>query len=75
MRRAAVIATLSALALALPAVAETWTAYTTPTDKGIQWSYDSDYSYRDAASGRVVGRPRASIAQLSGMGSPRSAAK
>lgn len=54
MRRAAVIATLSALALALPAVAETWTAYTTPTDKGIQWSYDSDYSYRDAASGRVV---------------------
>ena len=54
MRRAAVIATLSALALALPAAAETWTAYTTPTDKGIQWSYDSDYSYRDAASGRVV---------------------
>ena len=54
MRRAAAIATLSALALALPAAAETWTAYTTPTDKGLQWSYDTDYSYRDAASGRVV---------------------
>lgn len=54
MRRAAAIATLSALALVLPAAAETWTAYTTPTYKGLQWSYDTDYSYRDAASGRVV---------------------
>ena len=54
MRRAPVIAALSALALALPAAAETWTAYTEPTDKGLQWSFDGDYSYRDAASGRIV---------------------
>ncbi|MCE2987183.1 MAG: hypothetical protein LW830_04945 [Phenylobacterium sp.] len=54
MRRAPVIAALSALALALPAVAETWTPYTEPTDTGLQWSYDADYSYRDAGSGRIV---------------------
>ena len=54
MRRAPVIAALSALALTLPAVAETWTPYTEPTDKGLQWSFDRDYSYRDAASGRIV---------------------
>ena len=41
-------------ALASAASAETWTPYTTPTDKGLQWSYDADYSYRDAASGKVV---------------------
>lgn len=54
MRRAPVIAALSALALALPAAAETWTSYTEPTDRGLQWSFDADYSYRDAASGRIV---------------------
>jgi len=54
MRRAPAIAALSVLVLALPAVAETWTAYTQPTDKGLQWSFDADYSYRDAASGRIV---------------------
>lgn len=54
MRRAPVIAALSVLALALPAVAESWKPYTEPTDKGLQWSFDSDYSYRDAATGRVV---------------------
>ncbi|MFM8754544.1 MAG: hypothetical protein ACKODL_07620 [Phenylobacterium sp.] len=55
MRRAPVIAAISALALALPAVAaETWVSYTEPTDRGLQWSFDSAYSYRDAASGRVV---------------------
>jgi hypothetical protein len=54
MRRAPAIAALSILALALPAVAETWTPYTEPTDKGLQWSFDADYSYRDAASGRIV---------------------
>lgn len=54
MRRAPAIAALSVLALALPAVAETWTAYTEPTDKGLQWSFDADYSYRDAATGRIV---------------------
>jgi hypothetical protein len=54
MRRAFAITALSVLALALPAAAETWTAYTTPNDKGLQWSLDSDYSYRDAGTGRVV---------------------
>jgi hypothetical protein len=54
MRRAPAIAALSVLALALPAAAETWTAYTSPTDKGLQWSFDSDYSYRDSSSGRIV---------------------
>jgi hypothetical protein len=54
MRRASAIAALSVLALALPAAAETWTAYTAPNEKGLQWSFDSDYSYRDAATGRVV---------------------
>jgi hypothetical protein len=54
MRRAPAIAALSVLALALPAVAETWTPYTEPTDKGLQWSFDADYSYRDAFSGRIV---------------------
>ncbi|MCA6263652.1 hypothetical protein [Phenylobacterium sp.] len=54
MRRAPAIAAFSVLVLALPAVAETWTAYTQPTDKGLQWSFDADYSYRDAASGRIV---------------------
>ncbi|MFM8820897.1 MAG: hypothetical protein ACKOD3_10230 [Phenylobacterium sp.] len=54
MRPAPVLAALSVLVLAVPAVAETWTAYTEPTEKGLQWSFDADYSYRDAASGRVV---------------------
>lgn len=54
MRRAPAIAALSVLALSLPAVAETWTPYTEPTDKGLQWSFDADYSYRDAASGRII---------------------
>jgi hypothetical protein len=54
MLRASAIAALSAFALALPAAAETWTAYTEPNDKGLQWSFDSDYSYRDASTGRVV---------------------
>ena len=54
MRRAPAITALSVLALALPAAAETWTAYTQPNDKGLQWSFDRDYSYRDAATGRVV---------------------
>jgi hypothetical protein len=54
MRRASAIAALSVLAFALPAAAETWTPYTAPNDKGLQWSFDSDYSYRDATTGRVV---------------------
>jgi hypothetical protein len=53
MRPALSIA-LAALAVAGAAQAETWKAYTPVNDKGLQWSYDADYSYRDAQSGRVV---------------------
>lgn len=51
------LAALSALtiaAVALPAAAETWKPYSAVSEKGLQWSYDTDYSYRDAASGMVV---------------------
>lgn len=48
------LAIAAALAAAAPAAAETWTAYGTPSDKGLQWSYDADYSYRDQQTGKVV---------------------
>ena len=54
MRRLIALAALSVAAVASAASAETWTSYTAPTDKGLQWSYDADYSYRDAASGKVI---------------------
>lgn len=54
MRRALVIAALSTLACASSAAAETWKPYSAVTPKNLQWSYDTDYSYRDQASGRVV---------------------
>lgn len=54
MRRALVIAALSTLACASSAMAETWKPYSAVTPKNLQWSYDTDYSYRDQASGRVV---------------------
>ena len=54
MRSILALAVLSAMAAASAAGAETWTPYTTATDKGLQWSYDTDYSYRDAASGKIV---------------------
>lgn len=54
MRRLIALAALSAVAAASAASAETWKPYTTVTDKGLQWSYDADYSYRDSASGKVV---------------------
>ena len=52
MRRALLIAALSALAAA-SAQAETWKPYAR-TANGLEWSYDADYSYRDAQSGKVV---------------------
>lgn len=53
MRRLIAFAALSALAVASAAQAETWKTYI-KTPAGLEWSYDSDYSYRDTATGRVV---------------------
>ena len=52
MRRALALATLMSLA-AGAAGAETWTKYTDAAG-GTAWSYDSDYTYKDKASGRLV---------------------
>jgi hypothetical protein len=54
MRRVLVIAALSTLALGVSAQAETWKSYSAVAANGVQWSYDADYSYRDAQSKRVV---------------------
>jgi hypothetical protein len=54
MRRVFALCALSILAAGSAAQAETWKAYTTPTPTNLQWSYDTDYSYRDAQSKRVV---------------------
>lgn len=53
MRLALAIAAASAMA-ATAAQAETWKPYGAVSDKGLQWSYDADYSYRDQQSGKVV---------------------
>lgn len=54
MRRVIALAALSTLAVAAAAHAETWVGYSPVTPNNIQWSYDSDYSYRDAKTKRVV---------------------
>ena len=54
MRRVIAFAALSAMAAAGAAQAETWKPYGKPSDKGIQWAYDAEYSYRDVQTGRVV---------------------
>lgn len=54
MRQVLALALVSSLALAASAAAETWKPYSAETPNHIQWSYDADYSYRDAASGRIV---------------------
>ena len=54
MRRLIALAALSVAAVASAASAETWKPYSAVTDKGLQWSYDTDYAYRDSASGKVV---------------------
>jgi hypothetical protein len=66
MRRALALAALIAVSAAGSASAETWKKYANG-DNGTQWSYDTDYSYKDAASGRVVvmkaiSKPSANIA-------------
>lgn len=53
MRRLIALAALSAMAVASTAQAETWKPYA-KTPAGLEWSYDTDYSYRDTATGRVV---------------------
>lgn len=58
MRRALALATtaaltLSAAALTTPAQAETWTKVFT-MDNGANINIDTDYTYRDRQSGRVV---------------------
>jgi hypothetical protein len=52
MRRALAIAALFTMA-ASGASAETWTKYVDGPN-GTQWSYDSDYTYKDKQSGRLV---------------------
>src|SRR5215469_7170416 len=54
MRRIFGLCALSILAAAGAAHAESWKPYSVATANNLQWSYDADYSYRDAQSGRVV---------------------
>lgn len=54
MRRAIAIALFTSLAAASMAQAETWKGYTAIAANKLQWSYDADYSYKDAKSQRVV---------------------
>src|SRR5579859_1029750 len=53
MRRALALAALIAASTAGAAYAEHWTKYV-DSDNGVAWSYDSDYTYKDKATGRVV---------------------
>jgi hypothetical protein len=52
MRRIFALATLSALA-ATAAHAETWTSFAKLAN-GAEWYYDTDYTYRDTQTGRIV---------------------
>lgn len=53
MRRALALTALFAMAAAGGASATTWTSYA-DIGGGKQWFYDTDYSYKDKVSGRVV---------------------
>jgi hypothetical protein len=67
MRRALALAALIALSAATAATAaETWKKYA-DGENGTEWSYNTDYSYKDKATGRVVvmkaiSKPSANIA-------------
>ena len=52
MRRALALAAAASL-VASAASAETWTKFV-DVGNGTQWSYDSDYTYKDRQSGRLV---------------------
>jgi hypothetical protein len=54
MRRVIALAALSTLAVAAAAHAETWVGYSAVSPTSLQWSFDTDYSYKDAQSKRVV---------------------
>lgn len=54
MSRVVAIAAFTVLTAASIAQAETWKPFGAVSDKGLQWSYDADYSYKDAQSGRIV---------------------
>lgn len=53
MRRAFALTVIAALALSSAASAETWTKYVDVAN-GTAWSFDSDYSYKDRQTGRMV---------------------
>ncbi|MCC7269039.1 MAG: hypothetical protein IT546_17085 [Caulobacteraceae bacterium] len=68
MPRVPALAALAILAAgsAAPALAADWKPFTAPAANGARWFYDADYSYRDAATGRVVvmqaiGKPEAKV--------------
>ena len=66
MRRALALAAIVGLTAASAASAETWKKYANG-DGGTEWSYDADYAYKDAKTGRVVvmkaiSKPSANIA-------------
>jgi len=54
MRRVLALAALSTLAMGATAQAETWVGYSAVSPNNVQWSYDTDYSYKDAQTKRVV---------------------
>ncbi|OXE36935.1 MAG: hypothetical protein CGW95_04720 [Phenylobacterium zucineum] len=54
MRRVIAIALFSSLAAVGVAQAGNWKGYTAVSAGGLQWSYDADYSYKDAKSQRAV---------------------
>jgi hypothetical protein len=53
MRRALALAALIALSTAGAASAAHWTKFADGAN-GIEWSYDSDYTYKDKQTGRIV---------------------
>ena len=66
MRRALALAGLMAITAATAAAADTWKKYA-DGENGTEWSYNSDYSYKDKDTGRVVvmkaiSKPSANIA-------------
>ena len=69
MSRASIVVVLLAAAGSVAptwALAADWKPFTAPAPNGARWFYDADYSYRDAATGRVVvmqaiGKPEAKI--------------
>lgn len=53
MRRVLALAALTTITFATAAAAETWSKYVDSAN-GTAWSVDSDYTYKDKASGRIV---------------------